>query len=901
MAKFFDRLASSIIKYPKQIILAWVVILLCAAPFAIGAGEVLKYDTADVAMDDSESMRGLNIIEENFYQSEVSMSGSPILVLEADATGSLAGTYFQELSDAYLNDPGRLAEFKDADGNPKVVNFIYNGVSESDSSKSLAILFVVYSTEFTNVYDDTPELRNYVSQAVSEYESDKLAAPENQVVAITTYVTGSAAIGYDAEVAAMNDLAKIDPFTILLILVLVGLFFRSIISAATPPMTIGFAFGITLSLVFALGQIMNIYFITEMLILVTMMGAGCDYCIFILARYREERRYGKSHEESLRNSVVWAGESITTSGASVIIGFGALSLCSVPMVGTMGIILAVGILIALIAALTLITSMLSLAGDRMLWPSNAETFREGSKAMKGWYGRVSRFGANYFRKSAKFSQTHAKAIVAAAILVTVPAAYIAATAETSYDFTSTLSTGESYDGLQEIEGYVGGGFLMPNYVVVEFDDSCAVATLSYDTSGSQPTPLLIWNDNESYGKMVTLTDQITEIDNIRMSTSVAKWYDPSLANDSLLEEALQSWEIAMLTSMISAYPDEIREVLLAHGVAGVALMNMPTEASPYATVALTNMGMDIALLESMRTLISSGSFEDIENYIDTQPVMPSLSLAAMESPYAVPVMDAMINYMGGALGGDIAAGVGGQLTFAKVTAITVSSATSNESMDTIATIGGMVDTFKAENPEVASSWVTGSPAVMYDLSNSVGEEFNYIELVVVILIILLLFFVMKSYLIPIRSVLTIMMSIVWTLALTHLVFTNFLGIGVIWLIPIILFVVCLGLGMDYDILLTTRIKENVMHLGMDNDKAIYEAVTHTGSVITICGLIMGGAFGTLMLSSMSMMQEFGFALCFAILVDSLLVRTYIVPAVMHILGRWNWIGPKWMQRKIRAE
>ncbi|MGE0014605.1 MAG: MMPL family transporter [Candidatus Methanomethylophilaceae archaeon] len=894
MAKFFDRLARSIIKYPKQIILAWAVILLCAAPFAVGAGEVLKYDTSDVALDDSESMQGLGIIEDYFYQPEVSMSASPILVLETADDRSLAGNYFQEFSESYLNDPARLAGFTDPEGNPKIVNFIYSGMSESESSNSLAMLLVMYSPEFTDIYDDTPELRNYVSAALSEFKSDKLA--EGQVVAITTFVTGTAAIGYDAEVAAMGDLAKIDPFTILLILVLVGLFFRSIISAATPPMTIGFAFGITLSLVFALGQVMSIYFITEMLILVTMMGAGCDYCIFILARYREERRYGKSHEESLHNSIVWAGESIATSGASVIIGFGALSLCSVPMVSTMGIVLAAGILIALIAALTLITSMLSLVGDRMFWPSKAETFREGSKAMNGWYGKVSRLGAGYFHKSARFSQKHAKAIVAAAVLVTVPAAYVATTAETSYDFTSTLSTGESYEGLKEIEGYVGGGFLMPNYVIVEFDDSNAVATLSYDTSG---VPHLTWNDNGSYGKIVELTGQIGEIDNIRVSTSVAKWYDMSLEDDSILEAALASEEYTALVYAVSAYPDEVKGALLSHGAAGIALSYMPAEASPYATAALTGMGMDVLLLESMRTMMSSGSTDAIENYIGTHPVMPSLTLEAME--YAAPVMDAMINYMGGALGGDIAAGTGGQLTFAKITAATVSSATSNESMDTIATIGGMVDAFRAENPGTLCSWVTGSPAVMYDLSNSVGEEFSYIELVVVILIMLLLFFVMKSYLIPIRSVLTVVMSIVWTLALTHLIFSNMLGIGVVWLIPIILFVICLGLGMDYDILLTTRIKENVMHLGMDNDKAIYEAVTHTGSVITICGLIMGGAFGTLMLSSMPMMQEFGFALCFAIMVDALLVRTYIVPAVMHMLGRWNWVGPKWMHGGTKAE
>ncbi|MDR2846198.1 MAG: MMPL family transporter, partial [Candidatus Methanoplasma sp.] len=119
---------------------------------------------------------------------------------------------------------------------------------------------------------------------------------------------------------------------------------------------------------------------------------------------------------------------------------------------------------------------------------------------------------------------------------------------------------------------------------------------------------------------------------------------------------------------------------------------------------------------------------------------------------------------------------------------------------------------------------------------------------------------------------------------------------VLWIIPIILLVICLGLGMDYDILLTTRIKENVQHKGMSNDEAITAAVTHSGSVITICGLIMGGAFGTLMLSGTVMLQEFGFALCFAIIVDALLVRTYIVPAAMHLLGDWNWKGPKFLQK-----
>ena len=65
----------------------------------------------------------------------------------------------------------------------------------------------------------------------------------------------------------------------------------------------------------------------------------------------------------------------------------------------------------------------------------------------------------------------------------------------------------------------------------------------------------------------------------------------------------------------------------------------------------------------------------------------------------------------------------------------------------------------------------------------------------------------------------------------------------------------------------------------------------SGAVITLCGLIMAGAFGTMMVSTSPMLKEFGFALGFAIAADALIIRTYIVPAIMHLLGDWNWKGP----------
>jgi RND superfamily putative drug exporter len=139
------------------------------------------------------------------------------------------------------------------------------------------------------------------------------------------------------------------------------------------------------------------------------------------------------------------------------------------------------------------------------------------------------------------------------------------------------------------------------------------------------------------------------------------------------------------------------------------------------------------------------------------------------------------------------------------------------------------------------------------------------------------------------------MSVMWTLALTAIIFEYVLDDQLLWLMPIVLIVVCLGLGMDYDIFLTTRIREEV-HKGKSMKEAIVDSVKATGGIITICGLIMAGAFGTMTLSGSVMLQEFGFALAFAILLDATVVRMYLVPAIMSLMGKWNWWAPGKLQR-----
>jgi len=118
--------------------------------------------------------------------------------------------------------------------------------------------------------------------------------------------------------------------------------------------------------------------------------------------------------------------------------------------------------------------------------------------------------------------------------------------------------------------------------------------------------------------------------------------------------------------------------------------------------------------------------------------------------------------------------------------------------------------------------------------------------------------------------------------------------------PMILFIILMGLGMDYDIFLVTRIREEVLK-GKTDEDAIVTAVERTGGIITACGIIMAGAFASLMLSTMGLLQEFGFGLSFAIIIDAMLVRIYLVPAIMVLLKKWNWWAPGRLQRVKRDE
>jgi RND superfamily putative drug exporter len=154
---------------------------------------------------------------------------------------------------------------------------------------------------------------------------------------------------------------------------------------------------------------------------------------------------------------------------------------------------------------------------------------------------------------------------------------------------------------------------------------------------------------------------------------------------------------------------------------------------------------------------------------------------------------------------------------------------------------------------------------------------------------LMLGLVFRSLVIPAKAVLVNALSVAATLGLIVLVFQEGPGgTGAIFVaVPVLVFAVVFGLSMDYEVFLLARIKEAFDRTG-DTDRATVEGLGVTAGVITSAALLMIAVFGAFAFARVLVIQLLGFGLAVAVLLDATIIRLVLVPAVLHLAGRWNW-------------
>ncbi|TFF84775.1 hypothetical protein EU523_01215 [Candidatus Heimdallarchaeota archaeon] len=215
-------------------------------------------------------------------------------------------------------------------------------------------------------------------------------------------------------------------------------------------------------------------------------------------------------------------------------------------------------------------------------------------------------------------------------------------------------------------------------------------------------------------------------------------------------------------------------------------------------------------------------------------------------------------------------------------------------------VNNIIEERSLTNLGEAKVYTLGFARGWYEIKNVTDNAFPIVVIFVIIGVYIVLFILFKSYFTPIRLIITIAIGIAFILGMLHLVFAVGFDVPIFWLLPLMLFSILMGLGQDYDIFLVTRIKE-YYDQGLSNKKAIAYALDHTATIISSCGILMAAAYSSLMLSRLWHLREIGFAFTLGIILDATIIRIIIVPAIMVLMEKLNWVGPKWLQRNKQRE
>lgn len=221
----------------------------------------------------------------------------------------------------------------------------------------------------------------------------------------------------------------------------------------------------------------------------------------------------------------------------------------------------------------------------------------------------------------------------------------------------------------------------------------------------------------------------------------------------------------------------------------------------------------------------------------------------------------------------------------------------------------VVSELRAKGSEIqqatgATIGLTGQTAGNIDVSAKLGAALPPYLAIVVGLSLILLLLVFRSIVVPLLATGGFLLSLAAAFGAVVAVYQwGWLGTvfdvanpgAVLSFLPIILIGVLFGLAMDYQVFITSGMRESFMH-GENAKQAVRSGFSHAAAVVTAAAIIMVSVFAGFIFSHLTMVRPLGFAMAFGVLVDAFVVRMTIVPAVMYLLGEKAWWLPRWLSR-----
>jgi RND superfamily putative drug exporter len=760
---------------------------------------------------------------------------------------------------------------------------------------------------------------------------------------VKAYVTGAAPLFADQLSVGSKGILKVTLITIGVIITMLVFIYRSIVATVLVLMTVMIELTASRGIVAMLGKFGFIGLSTFSTNLLTLLviAAGTDYAIFFLGRYHEARLAGEDRETAFHTMYRGTTHVILGSGLTVAGAVFCLSFTRLPYFQSMGPPGAIGVLVALAAAMTLAPAVLTVAAAfGLLEPRRAmgtRGWRRIGTAVVRWPGPI--------------------------LVVTIAVALIGLLAlpgyQTSYDERPYLpATAPANLGYAAAERHFSQARLNPELVMIETGHDLRnpadmivlerVAKAIFHTSGiaqvqsiTRPlgTPLdhssipfqisaqsigQIENLPYQQDRAADLLKQVAEIDKtVRiLKRQYALQQQANAATQQQTEAFHQTVETAKeLRDKIANFDDFFRPIRNyfywephCYDIPICAALRSVFDALDGIDALTDQLGNVTASLDKLNA-IQPKLLALIPSQIASQQTNRDLAMTnyATNSGIAAQSQEALQNATAMGQAFDAAKNddsfylppeVFSNPEFQRGLRLFLSpdgkaarmiithdgDPATPEGISHISAIRKAAqDAVKGTPLGNADIYIGGTAATYKDISEGAKYDLMIAGIAALSLILLIMVFVTRSLVAALVIVGTVALSLGASFGLSVLVWQDLLGFKLLWIVLALSIILLLAVGSDYNLLLISRFKEEI-HAGLNT--GIIRAMAGSGSVVTSAGLVFAATMGAFVFSDLRAIGQVGSTIALGLLFDTLIVRSFMTPSIATLLGRWFW----WPQR-----
>jgi RND superfamily putative drug exporter len=913
--------ARSVHKLAPLIVLGWIGLVVVLSVFVPSLDIVGKEHTVSMSPNEAASMQAMQRVGKVF--NEFHSDSAIMIVLEGDKPlGDDAHHFYDQLIKKLEADRTHVEHVQDFWGDPLTAA----GSQSSDGKAAYVQVYLSGNQGESKANESVRAVRKIV---------DGTQPPPG----VKAYVTGAAALTADQSAAGERGVIKVTILTFIVIILMLLWVYRSIVTVFITLLMVLFELFASRQVVafLAYNNIIGLSTFAVNLLVLMAIAAGTDYAIFVLGRYQEARSLGEDRDQAFYTMFHGTAHVVLGSGLTIAGAMYCLSFTRLPYFQTLGVPCAVGMLVAVCAALTLGPAVLTVGSRFGLFDPKRKMrtrgWRRVGTAIVRWPGPI--------------------------LAVSVAIALIGLLAlpgyKTNYDNRKYLPGYTLANiGYDAAEKHFSSARMNPELLLVETDhdlrNPAGMLVLDRIARGVFHIPGVarVQAITRPLGTPIDHTSIPFQISMQNTTQVENQQYMHQRMNDMLQQAAAMQESIDTMQRM---YNITAQMAAVTHHMDGLTHEMLAVTAELRDHIAdfddffrpIRSMFwwerhcFDVPLCWAFRSIFDAldGLDQIVEKFtyltgdisqldallpqmlaqmppmIATMTTMKQMMLtmhSSMSSLYdQMDVMSQNSTAMGQAFDAAknddsfyIPPEVFDNPDFKRGLKMFVSAdghaarfiishegdPATPEGISHVEPIKNAAkEAIKGTPLEGAKIWLGGTAAVYKDMRDGSKYDLMIAGISAACLILIIMLIITRSLVAAVTIVGTVLISLGASFGLSVLVWQDIIGFELHWMVLAMSVILLLAVGSDYNLLLVSRFKEEI-HAGIKT--GIIRSMAGTGAVVTSAGLVFAATMASFVASDLKVMGQVGTTIALGLLFDTLIVRSFMMPSVAALMGRWFW-------------